>query len=72
MKGRSLEELDELFQNRVSVRNFRKYQCVSSQQAREIAEQKTAENLNELDGEKEGAVVEHRETNDVVNSDNKV
>lgn len=27
MKGRSLEELDEMFANRVSVRNFRKYQC---------------------------------------------
>lgn len=25
MKGRSLEELDELFENRVSVRNFKKY-----------------------------------------------
>jgi hypothetical protein len=25
MKGRSLEELDELFENRVSVRNFRTY-----------------------------------------------
>ncbi|ETI26647.1 hypothetical protein G647_10408 [Cladophialophora carrionii CBS 160.54] len=27
MKGRSLEELDEMFLNRVSVRNFRKYVC---------------------------------------------
>jgi hypothetical protein len=27
MKGRSLEELDEMFLNRVSVRNFRKYEC---------------------------------------------
>lgn len=27
MKGRTLEELDELFVNRVSVRNFPKYQC---------------------------------------------
>ncbi len=27
MKGRSLEELDELFENKVSVRNFRKYHC---------------------------------------------
>jgi hypothetical protein len=25
MKGRSLEELDELFENRVSIRNFRTY-----------------------------------------------
>lgn len=36
MKGRSLEEIDELFENRVSVRNFRKYHCVSSERAREF------------------------------------
>lgn len=27
MKGRSLEELDEMFVNRVSVRRFPKYEC---------------------------------------------
>jgi hypothetical protein len=27
MKGRSLEELDEMFMAKVSVRNFRNYQC---------------------------------------------
>ncbi|KAJ9613280.1 hypothetical protein H2200_003222 [Cladophialophora chaetospira] len=37
MKDRTLEELDELFQNKVSVRNFKKYQCVSSERAREVA-----------------------------------
>jgi hypothetical protein len=37
MKGRSLEELDEMFQKRVSVRDFPKYHCVSSERAREIA-----------------------------------
>ncbi|KIW87473.1 uncharacterized protein Z519_11796 [Cladophialophora bantiana CBS 173.52] len=37
MKDRSLEELDELFQNRVSVRDFKKYQCISSERAREVA-----------------------------------
>lgn len=37
MKGRSLEELDEMFQNRVSVRDFPTYQCISSERAREIA-----------------------------------
>lgn len=37
MKAQSLEELDEMFQNRVSVREFPKYQCVSSERAREIA-----------------------------------
>lgn len=33
MKGRSLEELDEMFINRVSVRNFRKYECALRQDA---------------------------------------
>lgn len=33
MKGRSLEELDEMFLNRVSVRNFRKYECALRQDA---------------------------------------
>ena len=37
MKDRSLEELDELFQNRVSVRDFKKYQSISSERAREVA-----------------------------------
>ncbi len=37
MKGRSLEELDEMFQNRVPRRQFPKYECVSSERAREIA-----------------------------------
>lgn len=53
MKGRSLEELDELFQNRVSVKDFPKYHCVSSERAREIA-------LKVIDGdlnEKEAVVV---------------
>jgi hypothetical protein len=27
MSNRTLEELDEMFLNKVSVRNFRKYQC---------------------------------------------
>jgi len=33
MKGRSLEELDEMFINKVSVRNFRKYECALRQDA---------------------------------------
>ena len=37
VKGRSLEEIDELFQNRVSVRDFPKYQCLSAVRAHEIA-----------------------------------
>jgi len=38
MKDRSLEELDELFQNRVPTRKFAQYQCVSSERAREIVQ----------------------------------
>lgn len=38
-KGRSLEEIDEMFVNKVPRREFKKYQCVSSERAREIAEQ---------------------------------
>ncbi|PKS13154.1 hypothetical protein jhhlp_000496 [Lomentospora prolificans] len=37
MKGRTLEELDELFQNRVSVRDFPHYECVSSENAKRLA-----------------------------------
>lgn len=51
MKDRSLEELDELFQNRVPVRGFAKYQCVSSERAKEIA----LKGMNDQKGE---AVVE--------------
>jgi hypothetical protein len=36
-KGRSLEEIDEMFENRVSVRDFKSYVCLSSETAREIA-----------------------------------
>lgn len=54
MKGRSLEELDELFQNRVSIKDFKKYQCVSSERAREIALKEAGEGVDE----KAGAVVE--------------
>ncbi|RFU31066.1 hypothetical protein B7463_g5294, partial [Scytalidium lignicola] len=49
MKGRSLEEVDEMFQNRVPRRQFPKYQCVSSERAREMTVKHTDEN-------KEGAV----------------
>ncbi|SPO02645.1 related to transporter (major facilitator superfamily) [Cephalotrichum gorgonifer] len=46
MKGRTLEELDELFQNRVSVRDFPTYQCNSSERAKERA-RNTAEKVVE-------------------------
>lgn len=41
MKGRTLEELDELFQNRVSVRKFPTYECVSSERAKERVKEAT-------------------------------
>ncbi|KAL1970126.1 hypothetical protein VTN77DRAFT_6531 [Rasamsonia byssochlamydoides] len=50
MKGRTLEELDEMFQNRVSVRAFPSYQCVSSERARETV-------LKEMGGLKEPAAI---------------
>lgn len=37
MQGRSLEEIDELFQNEVPTREFAKYHCVSVERAREQA-----------------------------------
>jgi hypothetical protein len=50
MKGRSLEELDEMFQNRVPRREFPKYQCLSSERAREIA-------VKQISGEKDEIVI---------------
>ena len=42
-KGRSLEEIDEMFVNKVPRSQFKTYQCVSSERAREIAEQQVGE-----------------------------
>ncbi|KAI0839424.1 general substrate transporter [Hypoxylon sp. FL0890] len=43
MKGRSLEEIDELFEKRVSARDFPTFECQSSSQAHEIALHKLEE-----------------------------
>jgi hypothetical protein len=43
MKGRSLEEIDEMFEKRISVRNFATYECECTRQAHEIAMQKKME-----------------------------
>ena len=56
MKGRSLEELDELFQNHVSVRDFPKYECLSSERAKEIAMKVTDGHAD--DEEKQAVTVE--------------
>ena len=37
VKGRSLEEIDELFQHRVTVKQFPKYETVSAARAHEAA-----------------------------------
>lgn len=37
MRGRSLEEIDELFQNRVPRREFPNYHCLSGERAHEQA-----------------------------------
>lgn len=58
MRGRSLEELDELFQNRVSVKDFPKYQCVSSERAKEIASK-----VMDGDGNEKPEVVEKEVAN---------
>lgn len=62
MKGRSLEELDEMFLNRVSVRQFPKYECALRQDAandvlmREEEERKikevTSTHTEEVEGQK--------------------
>lgn len=39
MKGRTLEELDEMFQNRVSVRKFRTYKCNVRDNAQQDAQE---------------------------------
>ncbi|CAG8977519.1 hypothetical protein HYALB_00008698 [Hymenoscyphus albidus] len=46
VKGRTLEEIDELFQNRVSVRDFPKYECASSTEAREAVIGETPEDYD--------------------------
>lgn len=40
MKGRSLEEIDELFEKRISVKEFSTYECDCTRQAHEIVTQK--------------------------------
>ncbi len=62
LKGRTLEEIDELFQNRVSVRDFPNYECVSSEQAKQAAS-KVMDAREHPGGEKSQMVVESRTEN---------
>lgn len=65
MRNRTLEEIDELFQERVPTKQFAKYHCVSSERAREQAVKNIG--LEDRDekaiGEtlKDEVAVEHRE-----------
>jgi hypothetical protein len=43
VKGRTLEEIDELFEKRISIKEFPKYECQSSTQAQNIIVQKLEE-----------------------------
>lgn len=60
MRNRTLEEIDELFQERVPTRQFHKYQCVSSERAREQAI-KVVGIEADVDGDEKTMEVEHRE-----------
>ncbi|OAL34555.1 hypothetical protein AYO20_06185 [Fonsecaea nubica] len=53
-KGRSLEEIDEMFINKVPRSQFKTYQCVSSERAREIA-------VKELDEVSKSGAIVHEE-----------
>lgn len=63
MRNRTLEEIDELFQERVSTRQFPKYQCVSTERAREqvIQNIKMQEEDARVAHEEKALGVEHRE-----------
>jgi hypothetical protein len=65
MRNRTLEEIDELFQNKVPTRQFRTYQCLSSERAREqvIKNVKMQEDDDAAvaSAEEKGLEVEHRE-----------
>jgi len=63
MRNRTLEEIDELFQERVPTRQFPKYQCVSTERAREqvIQNVKMQEEEAGMAHEEKTLEVEHRE-----------
>lgn len=75
MRNRTLEEIDELFQERVPTRQFAKYHCVSSERAREQVMRNIGVEEEDLHGEeklrrtdvKDEIGVEHRESTVVAN-----
>lgn len=66
MRNRTLEEIDELFQERVPTRQFPKYICVSAERAREqaIKNVNIQEEESGVVGEEKVLGVEHREIKD--------
>ncbi|KAH8886061.1 MFS transporter [Thozetella sp. PMI_491] len=54
VKGRTLEEIDELFQNKVSTFDFPKYECISGQRARELASGVAVDTLKSDDETRRG------------------
>lgn len=64
MRNRTLEEIDELFQERVPTRQFAKYQCLSTERAREqVIKNVKLQGDDDADttGEQKTLEVEHRE-----------
>jgi hypothetical protein len=62
MRGRSLEEIDELFHNKVPTKGFPKYHCVSAERAREQALKNTGHVHEEgAERKKKESEVEQRE-----------
>ncbi|KAF2094095.1 MFS transporter [Rhizodiscina lignyota] len=44
-KGRTLEEIDEMFEHKVPVRDFKNYHCMTSETAREVARKEYPDQL---------------------------
>lgn len=61
MRNRTLEEIDELFQERVPTRKFATYHCISSERAREQAVKNVAMEDDAVEPAEKEVEVEHRE-----------
>ncbi|KAF2470708.1 MFS transporter [Lindgomyces ingoldianus] len=62
MRNRSLEEIDEIFNNKVATFDFPKYQCVSSERAKELALKNIGADRESVAGKEKQSGVELRET----------
>lgn len=50
MKGRSLEEIDQLFEKKVPTRQFDKYVCTTREQAHSVAVKKGNTEVSHVEG----------------------